>query len=159
MASDDVPLAETEMPLTGRLDVVLKPVSHAELGDIRIRTNLFAIGRAEPPFAQARAEVVAELSRRHAKIFVERGAAYIADLGSKNGTTINGVAVREKPSLLHEGDEIRFAGVLAYRVGCASCAQSRSPGDAGSIVLTLIPERSDLGLEPIVVTRFPFLVS
>ncbi|CAB3666551.1 FHA domain-containing protein [Trinickia soli] len=159
MASDDVPLAETEMPLTGRLDVVLKPVSHAELGDIRIRTNLFAIGRAEPPFAQARAEVVAELSRRHAKIFVERGAAYIADLGSKNGTTINGVEVREKPSLLHEGDEIRFAGVLAYRVGFASCAQSGSPGDAGSIVLTLIPERSDLGLEPIVVTRFPFLVS
>lgn len=159
MASDDVPLAETEMPLTGRSEVVLKPVSHAGLGDIRIRTNLFAIGRAEPPFAQARAEVVAELSRRHAKIFVERGAAYIADLGSKNGTTINGIELHEKPGLLHEGDEICFAGVLAYRVGFEARAQSGSQCIAGSIMLTLTPERGDLGLEPIVVTSFPFLVS
>lgn len=159
MASDDVPIAETELPLARRLEVVLKPVSHPELGDIRIRRDLFAVGRSEAPFDRARSEVVAELSRRHARIFVERGAAYIADLGSKNGTTINGAAVREKPSLLHDGDEIRFAGVLAYRVELAQCTSVRTPSEASSVALTLTPERSDLGLEPIVVTSFPFLVS
>lgn len=159
MASDDVPIAETELPPARCLEVVLKPISHPELGDIRIRHDLFAVGRSEAPFDRARSEVVAELSRRHARIFVERGAAYIADLGSKNGTTVNGAAVRDKPSLLHDGDEIRFAGVLAYRVELAQCTSVRTPSEAGSVVLTLTPERSDLGLEPIVVTSFPFLVS
>ena len=61
MASDGLPIAEMEMPLTRRFDVVLKPVSHPEIGDIRIESELFAIGRAEPPFASARAEIVESL--------------------------------------------------------------------------------------------------
>lgn len=159
MASDGLPIAEMEMPLTRRFDVVLKPVSHPEIGDIRIENDLFAIGRAEPPFASARAEIVAELSRRHAKLFIENGAAYIADLGSKNGTMLNGRDVREKPQVLQDGDELRFAGVLACRVALVPCPANRALRDARSVVLTLTPERTDLGLEPIVVTSFPFLVS
>lgn len=159
MASDDVPIAEMEMPLTRRFDIVLKPISHPEFGDIRIESDLFAVGRAEMPFASARAEIVAELSRRHAKLFFEHGAAYIADLGSKNGTTVNGRDVREKPQPLHDGDEIRFAGVLACRVEFVPCAADREAPDARAVVVTLTPERADLGLEPIVVTRFPFLIS
>ena len=159
MASDGLPIAEMEMPLARRFDIVLKPVSHPEIGDIRIENDLFAIGRAQPPFASARAEVVAELSRRHAKLFVQNGVAYIADLGSKNGTMLNGRDVREKPQVLHDGDELRFAGVLACRVELVPCPANRAVRDARSVVLTLTPERSDLGLEPIVATSFPFLVS
>lgn len=159
MVSEDVPAAETDRPLARRLQVVLKPVSHPELGVIHIRQDLFAVGRTEPPFAQARAEVVAELSRRHAKIFIEHGAAYVADLGSKNGTTVNGIDVREKPRLLHEGDEIRFAGVVACRVEFEHCPDDPPLDEAQVLVLELTPERTDLGLEPIVVTQFPFLVS
>ncbi|MGN6809212.1 MAG: FHA domain-containing protein [Trinickia sp.] len=159
MASDGLPIAEMEMPLTRRFDVVLKPVSHPEIGDIRIESELFAIGRAEPPFASARAEIVAELSRRHAKLFIENGAAYIADLGSKNGTMLNGRDVREKPQALQDGDELRFAGILACRVELVPCPANRAVCNARSVVLTLTPERTDLGLEPIVATSFPFLVS
>ena len=116
MSTDDIPIAEMRAPLARRFDVVLKPVMHPELGDIRVERELFAIGRAETPFAGLRADIAAELSRRHAKLFFEQDAAYVADLGSKNGTTVNGEAVRGMPRQLRDGDELRLAGVLGYRV-------------------------------------------
>ena len=100
-------------------NVVLKPVSHPELGEILIDDNLFAIGRNEPPFASYDPERVAELSRRHARIFWEGGRLYVADLGSKNGTLVNGAAVSEKPYPLQDGDQVCFGGSLAYRVRLA----------------------------------------
>lgn len=156
MSPDDVPIAEMQAPLARRVDIVLSPISHPEFGVIRIDSDLFAVGRGETPFASARAEVIAELSRRHARIFFEHGIAYIADLGSKNGTTVNGVEVRQKPHPLHNGDEIRFASVLAYRVELLPRAALPSPQ---SISVTLTPERDDLALQPIVITGFPFLIS
>jgi sigma-B regulation protein RsbU (phosphoserine phosphatase) len=45
------------------------------------------------------------LSRRHAEILIERGAWFVRDCGSVNGTTLNGVKLVE-PSLLHPGDRI-----------------------------------------------------
>lgn len=141
-----------------RLDVVLKPLSHPELGDILIEDRLFAIGRHEEPFASCDRQLMADLSRRHARIFWEGGALYVADLGSKNGTTVNGAAVREKPCRLQEGDELRLGRDLAYRVKL----RPRTPrsGRAGALLgLTLKPERDDLGLQPVVVTQFPFLIS
>jgi pSer/pThr/pTyr-binding forkhead associated (FHA) protein/tetratricopeptide (TPR) repeat protein len=159
MASDDVPIVEMDTALTRHFDIVLAPISHPELGEIRIASELFAVGRAEPPFASARADIVAELSRRHAKIFFEHGDAYVADLGSKNGTTLDGCEVRERPRRLHDGDRLSFAGVLAYRVAFAP-REARGDGEGvRSVSLTLTPERDDLGLEPVVVTTFPFLVS
>ncbi|WP_018440819.1 FHA domain-containing protein [Trinickia symbiotica] len=179
MASDDAPIAETKRPArsSGSLvdepshcaeadaaptrcyDVVLEPLSHRELGEIRITRELFAVGRAEAPFASARAEVVAELSRRHAKIFFERGDAYVADLSSKNGTTVGGVEVRERPRQLRDGDTLSFAGVFTYRVAFVPRDARADAGCQRSVLLTLTPERGDLGLEPIVVTTFPFLIS
>lgn len=137
---------------------MLKPISHPELGDIRIEENLFAIGRGEPPFASYERDVVAELSRRQARIFSENGAVYIADLDSKNGTTVNGINVRQKPARLRHGDETCFGGVLSYRVELIARA-SASAAAARLLSLTLTPERNDLGLLPIVIGRFPFLIS
>jgi len=139
-------------------DIVLAPLSHPELGDIRIDESLFAIGRTEPPFASYPPELVADLSRRHARIFSERGAVYIADLDSKNGTTVNGVNVQQKIIRLRHGDEVGFGGALSYRVQLGARVQN-SQRIARLQSLTLAPERSDLGLQPIVVTRFPFLIS
>jgi sigma-B regulation protein RsbU (phosphoserine phosphatase) len=45
------------------------------------------------------------LSRRHAEILMERGAWFVRDCGSVNGTTLNGVKLIEA-SLLHPGDRI-----------------------------------------------------
>lgn len=138
--------------------VVLVPFSHPELGEIRIEDGLFAIGRREQPFASYGQAIAAAISRRHARIFCEGGAAYVADLASKNGTTVNGVAVRQKPQQLRSGDELRFGGDLAYRVELV--VPPEAPARAPAVpCLTLMPERTDLGLQPVVLTRFPFLVS
>jgi pSer/pThr/pTyr-binding forkhead associated (FHA) protein len=137
-------------------DIILKPLSHPELGEIGIDENLFAVGRTEPPFDTYPPEVVADLSRRHARIFCESGVVHIADMGSKNGTAVNGVDVRQKTARLQDGDEIRFGRDLRYRVQL----RIRAPQPVSRLVsLTLYPVDETLGLHPIVVRQFPFLIS
>lgn len=141
-----------------RVAIVLEPVNHPELGAVHIDDSLFAIGRTEPPFAGYPPEVVADLSRRHARLFIEHGGAWLADLDSKNGTTVNGKPVRETIVRLRDGDEVEFARVLAYRVRLQAAAPAPAP-PARLASLSLTPERAELGLETIVITSFPFLIS
>lgn len=151
-------IAEVHASVGEAFDVVLKPVSHPELADIRIDENLFAIGRAEAPFDACAPEAVAQLSRRHARIFIEHGAVYIADLDSKNGTSVNGAEVRQKPAPLHNGDTISFGSRLSYRVQFVPRAKQRA-SVARTVTVTLAPERDDLGLQPIDINQYPFLIS
>jgi pSer/pThr/pTyr-binding forkhead associated (FHA) protein len=51
------------------------------------------------------------VSRHHAVIRIENGAATIEDLGSKNGTRV-GKELIETVTALHDGDEIRLGTVL-----------------------------------------------
>ena len=51
------------------------------------------------------------VSRRHARIEPHDGIWSIEDLGSANGTYVNGVMVR-RPQRLYQGDQIRVAGTL-----------------------------------------------
>src|SRR6478672_7823092 len=161
MANDAATVADLP-PQTGQgfaeYDIVLLPRSHPELGEIRIVDNLFAIGRTEPPFASYPQEAVADLSRRHARIFCEYGVVYIADLDSKNGTTVNGVNIQQKISRLHDGDEICFGRALTYRVRLG--ARDRMPPPAARLAsLTLTPESAAAPIQPIVITQLPFLIS
>lgn len=48
----------------------------------------------------------AHLSRRHVKLFVQDGLLYLRDLGSANGTFLNGERVTE--ARVRRGDELRF---------------------------------------------------
>jgi pSer/pThr/pTyr-binding forkhead associated (FHA) protein len=163
MAAGEAPIAEMRATEDAAFDVVLSPAASAQrpaLDAIRIVDNLFAIGRSEAPFTDYPAERIARLSRRHARVFTEHGAVYVADLGSKNGTTVNGVAVRQTPARVRPGDELSFGGELCYRVSIeprarivAAASSSAAPG------LLLVPQRDDLGLQPIEVQAFPFLVS
>ncbi|MFC0401475.1 FHA domain-containing protein [Paraburkholderia rhizosphaerae] len=160
MNPGEAPIAEMRATLNQEFDVVLVPVSNPALGVIRISESLFAIGRSEAPFADYPHETVARLSRRHARIFSEQGAVYVADLDSKNGTSVNGISVCESPSRVRAGDELCFGGELAYRVGIEPRAFDPAAARAAQLLgVTLIPERADLGLEPIDITAFPFLVS
>ncbi|QYD71271.1 FHA domain-containing protein [Paraburkholderia edwinii] len=160
MNPGEASIAEMRATLNQEFDVVLVPVSDPALGAIRISESLFAIGRSEAPFADYPHERVARLSRRHARIFSEHGAVYVADLDSKNGTSVNGVSVRESPSRVRAGDQLCFGGELAYRVGIEPRAFDAAAALAAQQVsVTLVPERADLGLEPIDVQAFPFLVS
>ena len=57
----------------------------------------------------------ATLSRRHARIVVTNGEATVEDLGSKNGTRVNGERVTQAVAL-KESDRIQFGSVtMTYR--------------------------------------------
>jgi pSer/pThr/pTyr-binding forkhead associated (FHA) protein len=148
-----------QAPAAGRVAIVLEPLTHPELGQVAIDDSLFAIGRTEQPFAAYPPDIVADLSRRHARIFIENGGAWLADLDSKNGTTVNGAPVRQAIVRLRDGDEVDFARVLAYRVRLQDAAPMSKPPPARLASLSLTPERAELGLETIVITSFPFLIS
>jgi pSer/pThr/pTyr-binding forkhead associated (FHA) protein len=138
--------------------ILLKAISHPELGDIRIDEILFAVGREEAPFDSYAPDIIADLSRRHARIFCEYGSVYLADLESKNGTTINGINVQHKISRLQNGDEVCFGRTLTYRVQLGNRAPT--PQRVAKLSsLTLTPQQSGTGLQPIAITQFPFLIS
>jgi hypothetical protein len=109
------------------VDVVLQPLSDLKLSDIRVDSEL-TIGRTEPPFAGYAHDVVKLLSRQHARIYRSEGDFYLADLGSRNGTTVNRAAVGPTPCKLGDGDEICLGGQLSYRVDI----KPRSKPQAGS---------------------------
>jgi pSer/pThr/pTyr-binding forkhead associated (FHA) protein len=157
MAPDEA-LHGTMRPSHQRVAIVLEPLSHPELDAIHIDDSLFAIGRTESPFSAYAPAIVANLSRRHARIFIEEGVVYLADLGSKNGTTVNGQPVRQSIVQLRDGDEIGLGGALSYVVRLAAVEAGPAP-PARLASLTLQPEHAEAGLEPIVITRFPFLIS
>ena len=153
----DVTIASSR-PATGTgVRIMLEPVSHPELAPIQIHDNLFAIGRAEAPFDVYPPELAAELSRRHARLFCEHDAVYIADLGSTNGTRVNGVPVKTAIVALHDGDEIGLGKVLRYRVHLQH--GPAPPPHARLASLALTPKQEGTALQTIVVTEFPFLIS
>ncbi|WP_066734280.1 FHA domain-containing protein [Cupriavidus sp. D384] len=159
MTRDEAPFMDVPVmaPPGGQaFDVLLMPVSRPELGEIRIDEDLFAIGRGEAPFAAYPTEAVSVLSRRHARIFSEDGAVYVADLGSKNGTRVNGDSVQQQPARLSDGDEVSFGADLAYRVRLYPRPPEPEPP---RVAVTLAPMRDDLDLQPVVIAGFPFMVS
>ena len=60
------------------------------------------------------------VSRRHARIVVEGAEARLEDLGSKNGTSVNGTRL-SAPTPLHDGDRLVIGAVpLTYRTSAAA---------------------------------------
>ncbi|MEA4811614.1 MAG: FHA domain-containing protein [Anaerolineaceae bacterium] len=49
-----------------------------------------------------------EISRRHARFISRSDGVFVEDLGSTNGTFVNGVRIKS-PTLLHHGDLVTFA--------------------------------------------------
>jgi pSer/pThr/pTyr-binding forkhead associated (FHA) protein len=119
--------------------------------------TLFAIGRQEPPFNTFDNALVSKLSRRHARLFEQDGCVYLADLGSLNGTSWNGEAVKHLPVALRTGDILEFGG-LEFEAE-VTVEEVEPPTGAVAAVqrLVLTPQRFKELLEPIVVSSFPFL--
>jgi hypothetical protein len=66
-------------------------------------------------------------SREHAEILLEGEELRICDLGSKNGTYVNGARIQESP--LHCGDMVRF-GREQFRIGALpGVRESALPGE------------------------------
>jgi len=49
------------------------------------------------------------ISRRHCEVFLQNGGAFIRDMGSSNGTWVNGTAVGQQPVQLEPGQQV-FVG-------------------------------------------------
>ena len=138
--------------------VVLRSASPEDFGDIPMHGGLIPIGRYEPPFDESRSPEIARMSRRHARIFVASDSVYIVDLGSSNGTTVNGAAASKEPVRLFNNDEVTFAGQFKYTVQIPETVPPSSTlVEAPALQLTLTPRTPDL--DTIVVRRFSFLVS
>lgn len=75
--------------------------------EVALRPGENLLGRVEDGVAWIEAPTV---SRRHARILVERDRAVIEDLGSKNGTFVRGRRITA-PTLLAAGDVIRLGRV------------------------------------------------
>ena len=61
----------------------------------------------------------ASVSRHHARITIDDQAAMLEDLGSKNGTQIQGAEITA-PTALKDGDEIEFGHVKGWYIVEAS---------------------------------------
>ncbi|MCL5103381.1 MAG: FHA domain-containing protein [Armatimonadetes bacterium] len=68
------------------------------------------------------------VSRRHAKITVEDGRTRIEDLGSTNGTTLDGDKVAGEPIDLKDGCEIVF-GSMALKYVAPEAGEGEAPTD------------------------------
>jgi hypothetical protein len=67
----------------------------------------------------------AHISRNHARLYLEDGLLMIEDLGSSNGSIVNGRALEEKQSIHHK-DELLFHDVL-FRVSENYALQNGDP--------------------------------
>jgi len=88
------------------------PRLHSRHGEFRLPEGSTLVGRDRECAVRLDS---ATLSRRHARIVVTRGSATLEDLGSKNGTRVNGQRV-VAPVALQERDRIQFGSVtMTYR--------------------------------------------
>ena len=84
---------------------------------IAIKRNKLLIGRAEQCDVRPLSE---EVSRRHCAITVGPAEIWVEDLGSRNGTLVNGVKITARTKVV-DGD-IVTVGSLELRVSCAAPA-------------------------------------
>jgi pSer/pThr/pTyr-binding forkhead associated (FHA) protein len=84
---------------------------------ISIKRNRLLIGRADECDVRPLSD---EVSRRHCAVLVGPAEVWVEDLGSRNGTFVNGARIGEK-TRVSDGDMIRV-GSLELKVSCSDPA-------------------------------------
>lgn len=107
--------------IAGDITLVLQPDAAASvLEPMIISAFPFLISKQDDAFAKYGADHQREvdfLSRRHAHIFTSGGRLYLEDLGSTNGTFVNGHRLEETKAVLRNDDVIAFGGdFFVYQV-------------------------------------------
>jgi pSer/pThr/pTyr-binding forkhead associated (FHA) protein len=93
---------------------------------IAIKRNKLLIGRAEECDVRPLSE---EVSRRHCAVTVGPTDVWVEDLGSRNGTFVNGTRIETKTrTKVADGDLIRV-GSLELRVSCQTVATPKGDGE------------------------------
>ena len=103
---DDATVLGVSAEEVGDLDkdrAYLIVIAGTQVGEMIPLKDAVVLGRG----AEADVRLVeAKMSRRHCRLYVERGDVYIEDLGSSNGTYLNGARVDSRKKLA-DGDKIR----------------------------------------------------
>jgi hypothetical protein len=92
------------------------------------------VGKTEA--SQLRIEEDIMISRTHARISVERGLVWVEDLGSRNGTFINGKKI-EKKTMLKAGDKVTLGQVSTFQ---CSRWNALEPSRFASAVMTRVTD-------------------
>lgn len=79
--------------------------------EIRLKGSKFVIGRGEECQLRPKSDAI---SRQHCEFEIDGSQVSVKDLGSKNGTLVNGTRIEGSQSL-NEGDEIQI-GKLAFAI-------------------------------------------
>lgn len=89
------------------------------------------------------AVVTPQVSRQHAKLTIEDTQLYVEDLGSSNGTMVNGRQIKSRQQVNHE-DEIRMHDII-FRV---TESFTRPSSERQSMSETTFIHKEDLDPEP-----------
>jgi pSer/pThr/pTyr-binding forkhead associated (FHA) protein len=128
--------------------------------DLTLDSFPFKVGRNEPFFLKIKETVphciidTQLLSREHARFDLKGGELCVTDLGSVNGTEVNGKKIKSGETIvLKEGNTVCFATKFCFIVHDKRVCQ------AGEQVLFLLPESTQSGLYPLgPITQFPFVI-
>lgn len=94
---------------------------------IAVKRSRFLIGRADECDIRPLSE---EVSRRHCGIVVGPDSVWVEDLGSRNGTFVNGERIAERTQVA-DGDAVRV-GSLELRISCTRQASAGTDDDVSS---------------------------
>ena len=129
---------QTERAPPERCDIrlILEPVD-AENGPdpLEVTSFPFVVSKQAAGFERHQDRAAKELdflSRRHAQLYQEDGRILLQDLGSTNGTFVDGRALGDEAIVLQDGQTLAFGGeYFVYRVALQGAAETQPPADEG----------------------------
>ncbi len=137
-AAGRAPRSHPEAGVSAIIEAMTTPTVVLQLGAAQVGldayNNRVFVGR--DPAASQLAHLEAGLSRRHAEVWLTQGNVWIRDLGSANGTWVNGQAIGGSPVVLQPGMQVYLGSVpLAVRwtSGGAIAAAPAAPAFAAQV--------------------------
>ncbi|MCA9264992.1 MAG: FHA domain-containing protein [Planctomycetales bacterium] len=137
------------------MSAILEVVSGAKPARIRLRLPTI-IGRSRTATVKVRNSLV---SRQHCEIYAYEGELAVRDLGSSNGTLVNGYVI-EEPTILEPGDELTIGPVtlradyLPGRIGTNADEPPGEPHPTPTETVGQVPmARKDVPMARIVPTK------
>jgi ABC-type multidrug transport system ATPase subunit len=142
------------------------PISDANRGLMTVGLDLVRFAGRDVPIGSAGVVIGRErgcdlvidgptISRRHARVFNNPKGSWVEDLGSRNGTSVNGTNVDRQPVRLTSGDRIRVGDevviVLAGEETVYADPGTRSPKPT----IHAGPTATQLAAKPLTVGRDP----
>jgi pSer/pThr/pTyr-binding forkhead associated (FHA) protein len=95
---------------------------------IPLASQTFKIGRGETCHLRPNSE---QVSREHAEFTLTADSIHVRDLGSRNGTLVNGKALTSEPCKLKDRDLVQV-GPLTFAVSILDSAAAAKASDAGA---------------------------